>query len=62
MTTGLKKGNKTWWWTAKRLVEQGGKCDISFMQDGQGWRKELSWTHLVDKMAKDGGKNCPGHT
>ena len=34
---------------------------VSLVDSGQGCRKELSWTHLVDKMAKNAGKNCPGH-
>ncbi len=31
MTSGLKKGSKHWWWTAKRLMGEGGKCDIPLL-------------------------------
>ena len=34
MTNGLKKGSKCWWWTAKRLMGQGGKCDIPLLSTG----------------------------
>ena len=34
MTSGLKKGSKTWWWTAKRLMGEGGKCDIPLLSSG----------------------------
>ncbi len=34
MTTGLSKGSKSWWWTAKRLMGQGGKCDIPLLSTG----------------------------
>jgi hypothetical protein len=34
MTTGLRKGSKSWWWTAKRLMGEGGKCDIPLLTNG----------------------------
>jgi len=34
MTSGLKKGSKHWWWTAKRLMGEGGKCDIPLLSSG----------------------------
>jgi hypothetical protein len=34
MTTGLKKGSKTWWWTAMRLMGEGGSSNISLLTNG----------------------------
>lgn len=34
MTTELKEGSKLWWWTAKRLMGEGGKCDIPLLTMG----------------------------
>ncbi|CAH1239463.1 Hypp5830 [Branchiostoma lanceolatum] len=44
MTTGLKKGSKSWWWTAKRLMGQGGKCDIPLLSS-----ENQSYIHPEEK-------------
>ncbi|KAI8506614.1 hypothetical protein Bbelb_160410, partial [Branchiostoma belcheri] len=31
MTSELKEGSKQWWWTAKRLMGEGGKCGIPLL-------------------------------
>ena len=30
MTTELKTGSKSWWWTARRLAGKGGKSEIQY--------------------------------
>jgi hypothetical protein len=44
MITGLRKGNTSWCWTAKRLMGEGGQFDILHLMIGK--------SHIYDKRKR----------
>ena len=34
MTNELHSGSKSWWWTANRLMDKGGKSEIPVLKSG----------------------------
>ena len=64
MTTNLKSGSKSWWWTAQKLMDKGGKSEIPVLKsEGQTFiaaeeKAECFASFFSDKSTIPEAENC----